>query len=96
MDFFSEKEREERITLVVIDEKSLAEVGPWPWTRDVMAQLVNAIDSSGALLQIHDIVYPEPRDGDSALEEALASSSGAVVAQVPVLASGAAAAEWGP
>ena len=53
---FSEKEREERITLVVIDEKSLAEVGPWPWTRDVMAQLVNAIDSSGALLQIHDIV----------------------------------------
>ena len=92
---FSEKEREERITLVVIDEKSLAEVGPWPWTRDVMAQLVNAIDSSGALLQIHDIVYPEPRDGDSALEGALASSSGAVVAQVPVLTSGAAAARVG-
>ena len=61
-----------------------------------MAQLVNAIDSSGEhFFQIHDIVYPEPRDGDSALEGALASSSGAVVAQVPVLASGAAAARVG-
>jgi adenylate cyclase len=85
---FSENAREERITLVVIDEKSLAEVGPWPWPRDVMAQLVNEIDRSGALLQIHDVVYPEPREGDIALEQALASTAGAVVAQVPALTSG--------
>ena len=37
---------EERITLVTIDEKSLAEVGPWPWPRQELARLVNAIDEA--------------------------------------------------
>ena len=85
---FSDNAREERITLVVIDEKSLAEVGPWPWSRNVMAQLVNEIDRAGALLQIHDVVYPEPREGDADLEQALISTAGAVVAQVPALTLG--------
>ena len=30
---------EERISIVAIDEKSLAEVGPWPWSRQTMARL---------------------------------------------------------
>ena len=49
---------EQRITLVTIDEKSLAAVGPWPWPREQLARLVNAIDAAGAQLQLHDIVYP--------------------------------------
>ena len=92
---FSDNAREERITLVVIDEKSLTEVGPWPWPRDVMAQLVNEIDRSGALLQVHDVVYPEPREGDVALEQALIGAAGAVVAQVPALTSGSTEARVG-
>ena len=76
---------EERITLVVIDEASIAEIGPWPWSRSDMAALVSAIDEAGAQLQIHDITYPETRPGDTEFLAALGSASGAVIAQVPAL-----------
>ena len=78
---------EERITLVTIDEKSLAEVGPWPWPRQELARLVNAIDAAGAQLQIHDVYLPESRVGDAELVAALQSSRGAVLAQTPILQS---------
>ena len=84
---FADATEEQRITLVTIDEASLAEVGPWPWPRETMARLVTAIDEAGAQLQLHDIVYSEPRPGDGALSAALAASNGAVLAQVPVLQS---------
>lgn len=76
---------EQRITLVVIDEASIAEIGPWPWSRSDMASLVQAIDDAGAQLQIHDISYPENRAGDAEFESSLAAASGAVIAQVPAL-----------
>ena len=76
---------EQRITLVVIDEASIAEVGPWPWSRSDMASLVQAIDDAGAQLQIHDISYPENRPGDAEFESSLAATSGAVIAQVPAI-----------
>ena len=82
---FADAELEERITLVVIDEASIAEVGPWPWSRRDMGRLVQAIDDAGALLQLHDITYPEPKEGDEEFLAALQSSRGAVIAQVPVL-----------
>lgn len=78
---------EESITLVSIDERSLAEVGPWPWSRQQMASLVTAIDRAGARLQLHDIAYPESRPGDDVFLAALQSARGAVLAQVPVLQS---------
>ena len=61
---FADDELEERITLVVINEDGLAEVGPWPWSRNDMERLVQAIDDAGALLRLHDITYPEPKEGD--------------------------------
>ncbi|MBO73742.1 MAG: hypothetical protein CMD33_00540 [Flavobacteriales bacterium] len=76
---------EERITLVVIDEDSLAEVGPWPWARKDIARLITAIDEAGAQLQLHDIVYPEARPGDIEVLEAIAKSNATVFAQVPVM-----------
>lgn len=76
---------EERLTIVAIDEKSLAEVGPWPWPREDMARLVTALDDAGVQLQLHDIVYPESREGDQALAIALDQARGAVIAQLPAL-----------
>ena len=81
----AEAETEQRITLVVIDEASIAEIGPWPWSRSDMASLVQAIDDAGAQLQIHDISYPENRPGDAEFQSALAAAAGAVIAQVPAL-----------
>lgn len=76
-------ELEQRLTIIAIDERSIAEVGPWPWTRQQMANLVNAIDAAGAQLQLHDIVYSEERVGDESFLAALQASRGAVIAQIP-------------
>ncbi len=82
---YADPTEEQRITLVTIDEASLAEVGPWPWPRETLARLVTAIDDAGAQLQLHDIVYSESRPGDESLTAALAESRGAVLAQMPML-----------
>lgn len=79
---------EERVPLVLIDERSLAEVGPWPWTRTQMASLVTAIDAAGAQLQLHDIVFPESKAGDEEFLAAIESSSGVILAQAPGLQPG--------
>ncbi|MBT8147577.1 MAG: adenylate/guanylate cyclase domain-containing protein [Gammaproteobacteria bacterium] len=78
---------EQRLTIVAIDEKSIAEIGAWPWPRQQMARLADALNEAGVQLQIHDIVYSDPNSGDPELLTALESSRGAVIAQVPVLQS---------
>lgn len=75
---------EERLTLVAIDERSLARIGPWPWSRETMAELSTALSDAGAQLQIYDVVFPEQREGDQQLVTAL-SAGNSVLAQVPVI-----------
>jgi adenylate cyclase len=82
---YPDQNTEERITIVAIDEKSIAQEGPWPWRRETMARLVTALTEAGVQLQLHDIVYPEAQAGDEQLLAALQSSSGVVLAQVPAL-----------
>lgn len=84
---YADPTEEQRIIIVTIDEASLAEVGPWPWPRETLARLVGAIDEAGAQLQLHDIIYSEPRAGDEALVAALTASRGAVLPQLPLLQS---------
>jgi len=50
----------DEIILVAIDEKSLQEVGRWPWSRDKQARLLDAISSDGAKVIGLDIIYAEP------------------------------------
>jgi adenylate cyclase len=52
-----------RIVIVDIDERSLAEDGRWPWSRNRMAQLLdNLFDRYGAALVGFDVVFAEPDD----------------------------------
>ncbi len=37
----------ETVSLIEIDEKSLARVGPWPWPRQRIARLVDRLDQAG-------------------------------------------------
>ncbi len=46
--------------IVDIDEKSLKEVGQWPWNRNLMAELINNLLDAGALSVTLDIVLSEP------------------------------------
>jgi adenylate cyclase len=47
------------VTIVAIDEKSLAAIGRWPWSRRVQAQLLEAIGKAGAKAVAFDIILSE-------------------------------------
>jgi len=49
-----------RILIVDIDEASLAQVGQWPWPRDVVARLVETIHRRGAKAIGLDMMFIEP------------------------------------
>ncbi|MDF1485199.1 adenylate/guanylate cyclase domain-containing protein [Ramlibacter sp. H39-3-26] len=58
---------DERIVILDIDEKSLEQVGQWPWSRDKLATLVRELfDRQGVAIVGFDIVFAEP-DGSSGL-----------------------------
>jgi adenylate cyclase len=54
---------DERVVIVDIDEKSLSEIGRWPWPRDRMARLVDTLfDDQHIALLGFDTVFAEPDD----------------------------------
>lgn len=75
---------EQRFSIVGIDEKSLQEVGAWPWPRETMAKLSEQLMSAGVQVQLYDIYNPESRAGDAEFAAALQRGNG-VLAQVPDL-----------
>lgn len=77
----SQKNEERRVIVVDIDEKSLSEVGPWPWPRGTQARLIEQIAQMGAREQILDVVFTDPRDDDASLLAAVAEHR-PVLAQV--------------
>ncbi|MDE2602080.1 MAG: adenylate/guanylate cyclase domain-containing protein [Bradyrhizobium sp.] len=48
------------VTIVDIDEKSLAKLGQWPWPRTRIADMVINLTNLGALAIGFDIMFPEP------------------------------------
>ncbi len=80
-------EADPRIVVVDIDQKSLAELGRWPWSRRLHAQLVDRLRLAGVKGIAFNILLSEPAlfdpEGDALLARAI-SRSGRVV--LPVLA----------
>ena len=76
-----------RIVVVDIDQKSLAELGRWPWSRRTHAQLVDRLRVAEAKGIAFNILLSEPAlfdpEGDALLARAI-GRSGRVV--LPVLA----------
>lgn len=63
------KTRDPRIVIVDIDEKSLKEMGRWPWSRDILAQLIDQLfDLYKIKVLGMDIVFAE-RDESSGLKQ---------------------------
>jgi len=48
------------VTVVDIDEKSLAKLGQWPWPRTRVADLIDRLTALGAVVIAFDIVFAEP------------------------------------
>lgn len=64
------------VVVVAIDDRSLAEIGRWPWSRAVHAELLNRLAAAGTKVVAMDIIFHEPAhdrlQGDKALVEAIA------------------------
>jgi signal transduction histidine kinase/CHASE2 domain-containing sensor protein len=71
------------ILIVAIDEKSLDELGRWPWSRSVHARLVDKLSVAGARVIGLDILFSEAAtddpQGDLELISAAASSARVVL-----------------
>src|SRR3989304_691180 len=48
------------VAIAVIDEKSLDELGKWPWPRNIQAELVNKLTQKGVRVIGFDAVFSEP------------------------------------
>ena len=84
---YAQRKDERRLIVVDIDERSLREVGPWPWPRSTQARLVKEIAQLGAGQQVFDIVFTDQREGDEELAAAISDHS-SVLAQVFALEQG--------
>lgn len=48
------------VRIVDIDEESLGELGQWPWPRDKIAEMTNALAELGAAVIVFDVLFAEP------------------------------------
>lgn len=62
-----EIDKDERIVIVDIDEKSLRLEGRWPWSRNKIAKLVENISAAGATVIAFDVIFSE-KERNSALD----------------------------
>lgn len=72
------------ITLIDIDEASLATLGSWPWPRPLLAQVMHKLREQGAALQVWDITFTDTDTTDTTVQAQLALGD-IVIGQIPVL-----------
>ncbi|MEJ0011226.1 MAG: adenylate/guanylate cyclase domain-containing protein [Bauldia sp.] len=48
------------VRVIDIDEDSLAKIGQWPWSRTILADLVDKLTAQGAAVIAFDIFFSEP------------------------------------
>ena len=58
----------QEVLLVLVDEKSLKEIGRWPWPRDTQARLIDHIHEGEPAVVGLDIIYAEPEESSTVRE----------------------------
>jgi adenylate cyclase len=48
------------VVIVDIDEKSLQQIGRWPWSRQKVAQMLEQLSVAGASVVAFDVIFSEP------------------------------------
>jgi CHASE2 domain-containing sensor protein/signal transduction histidine kinase len=69
----SERQVDPSILIVGIDERSLRELGAWPWSRERHAQMVDRLSQAGAKAVVYDVLFSQPSQ-DPAADETLAAA----------------------
>jgi CHASE2 domain-containing sensor protein len=63
-----------RIVVIGIDDRSIALVGRWPWSRATHADLIDALGADGAQVIGYDVTFGSPSREDPESDELLADS----------------------
>ncbi|MEM1252650.1 MAG: adenylate/guanylate cyclase domain-containing protein [Cyanobacteria bacterium P01_H01_bin.21] len=71
---------DDRIVVIAIDNESLAEYGPYPWSRDRYAALLDQLMTAQPAAVGFDILMPEATAKDAQLAESIRFSSNVVLA----------------
>ncbi|MEM9472880.1 MAG: adenylate/guanylate cyclase domain-containing protein [Pseudomonadota bacterium] len=53
------KPTQQQVIIVDIDEKSLDELGQWPWPRSTLAKIIDKVGQAGAVAVGLDVLFPE-------------------------------------
>lgn len=80
-------EPDSRIVIVDIDETSLNHLGQWPWPRQLIAELLQRLDESGAVVVGVDVLFAEAeRNPVQTLLDELGEEQASLQAQLAALA----------
>jgi CHASE2 domain-containing sensor protein len=64
------------VVIVEIDDRSIAEIGRWPWSRQVLARLLDRVAAAGPKVICLDLLFIEPQP--SPLEAEIGTIKGAM------------------
>ena len=64
-----------QVIIATVDEKSLSEIGRWPWSRSMTAKLVDSLKEYGAKAVGFDIVFAEPEQSACPSADAILAKS---------------------
>ena len=77
----SARQPSDRIAIIAIDDQSIANIGRWPWPRDVHARLIDKLAAAHAKTIVHTAFFFEPQTDPGLayirkIKEALAPAAG--------------------
>ena len=51
----------DKIAVIAIDEQSLANLGRWPWSREVLAKMTDSLSGAKAKVIAYTVLFAEPQ-----------------------------------
>ena len=57
----SARQPSDRIAIIAIDDQSIQNIGRWPWSRDVHAELIDKLAAAKAKTIVHTVFFFEPQ-----------------------------------
>ncbi len=82
----SGRQPSDRIAIIAIDDQSIANIGRWPWSRDIHAQLIDKLAAAKARTIVNTVFFFEPQTDRGLvfirkLKDALGADSGGALVE---------------
>jgi serine/threonine-protein kinase len=57
----SSRQPSDRVAVIAIDDQSIANIGRWPWPRDVHAEMIDKLAAAKAKTIVYNVFFSEPQ-----------------------------------